>query len=43
MPKIKTGLLAQCAMRNARGPSKGTKKGASLVEDPELNRLTYTS
>ena len=26
MPKIKTGLLVQCAMRNARGTSKGTKE-----------------
>ena len=29
MPKIKTGLLVQCAMRNARGASKGTKERAS--------------
>ena len=28
MPKIKTGLLVQCAMRNARGASKGTKERA---------------
>ena len=26
MPKIKTGLLVQGAMRNARGASKGTKE-----------------
>ena len=32
MPKIKTGLLVQCAMRTARGASKETKERASHLE-----------
>jgi hypothetical protein len=36
MPKLKTGLLVRCAMRNARRPSKGTKERASISEAQEV-------
>ena len=41
MPKIKTGLLVQCAMRNARGTLKETKERAREVRASPQGQLLW--